>query len=409
MTNRTIVECSSCGATILVRTQFGIEPKQEHKFPCSKCGIEISFVLLLDQASVSFEYDQLANASWVTYSEEALSKTVASVALNDDHMVPTGLPDMLSPFIAVFPNFIDIHQYREEEVKRSAIREVLWPSVQHLVHHYERNADDLFERELRKMGVSAVSTGLDRFRLITRLLSSFSLFVFDLDSGGVEIDQRFRLATNVDQPLVQQYLLSLHDTGKLREIWRQSHKVRCDFMSLYKCFEQVLQIRYWKAPPTDWGQFSASPKAFDKLRTLYIDSFETTCRLSVLAIALEAVIHHGCLELPTNNGSLTLEKYAKIPNANKWHYISRYPISRAFSAIDSTRLRNGIGHHSAYLDAENDTVVCIKDTAAGQDKWHIPYSEFVHLVLRQISAHFALDRYLHLAVASNDGSLQPTS
>ncbi len=316
---------------------------------------------------------------------------------------------MMSPFIAVYSNFNDIHQYCEEEAQRTGIRETLWPSIEHLVHHFERNADDLFERELDKMAISVVSTTLDRFTLITRLLRSFSLFVFALDTGGVEIDQRFRLATNINQPLVKEHLEGFHNTGKLREIWRQSHKVRRDFMSLYECFSQVLQIRYWKEPPADWKQFSVSPKAFDKLRTLYIDSFETTCRLSVLAVALEAVIQHGCLELPTNNGTLNLEKYAKLPNANKWHYIARYPISRAFSTIDSTRLRNGIGHHSAYFDADNDTVVCIKDTATGPDKWHIPYSEFVDTVLQQVSAHFALDRYLHLAIASNEGSLEPAT
>ncbi len=52
-----------------------------------------------------------------------------------------------------------------------------------------------------------------------------------------------------------------------------------------------------------------------------------------------------------------MQDFEKLPNANKRHFIAKYPIEDLFLAVIDTAFRNGIGHHSAHYEAETDEIV----------------------------------------------------
>ncbi len=64
MINRKRLKCVSCGATTITRTGVGHGTVQKHKFSCPGCGVEIGYVLHLDQKAITLEYDKPSNAEW---------------------------------------------------------------------------------------------------------------------------------------------------------------------------------------------------------------------------------------------------------------------------------------------------------------------------------------------------------
>jgi DNA-directed RNA polymerase subunit RPC12/RpoP len=97
MINRMRLSCVACGRKVITRTGIGHSTVQKHKFACPTCGIEIGFILDLDQEKAGLSYREPTNAVWAEDPEE-----------EDDHkilfypelMVPHNLGDLLSPFLA---------------------------------------------------------------------------------------------------------------------------------------------------------------------------------------------------------------------------------------------------------------------------------------------------------------------
>jgi hypothetical protein len=77
-------------------------------------------------------------------------------------------------------------------------------------------------------------------------------------------------------------------------------------------------------------------KRLPDLKPLYIDAFGTLARLSVIAIALEAIIHHSSLKIPTKKNSLDLWSFEKLANANKPDHLANIRLM-IFSRLISIR------------------------------------------------------------------------
>jgi hypothetical protein len=120
MINRNLLQCDGCGVRIVTRTAIGHGDRQEHSFPCPECGVDISFVLELDQKNISFRYREPTNAHWVESEDERDVRHILS--FDAERMVPRNLPDRITPFLATFWNIIDPEIYQREEGLRTAFR-----------------------------------------------------------------------------------------------------------------------------------------------------------------------------------------------------------------------------------------------------------------------------------------------
>src|SRR5262245_15007779 len=125
MINRNVLQCDGCGARIVTRTAIGHGDRQEHSFACPECSVEISFALELDQKNISFRYLAPTNAHWVR-SERGARYTLTFDA---ERMVPTDLPERMTPFLATIWNIKDLKLYRHDESRRTLFRTVVAPVV----------------------------------------------------------------------------------------------------------------------------------------------------------------------------------------------------------------------------------------------------------------------------------------
>ena len=98
-------------------------------------------------------------------------------------------------------------------------------------------------------------------------------------------------------------------------------------------------------------------KHFDRLKQLYVDAFETLCRLLVLATIVESVIHTNSLNVAVSKRSISLDEFETWPNGTKRSHFVKLVVGDLFSDVLDTKLRNGIGHHQAHYDSGADEVV----------------------------------------------------
>jgi hypothetical protein len=154
-------------------------------------------------------------------------------------------------------------------------------------------------------------------------------------------------------------------------------------------------MQYWSVPPKDLSVLSLPDKQFDRLKQLYVDSFETFCRLTVVAVAHETIIHHKSLAIPTAKGEMTIWQYEAMNNGIKHTILSKYPIHDLFVPVIDHQLRNGIGHHSAQYVATRDEVVYYRQDGQRLHEIHIPYAQFAFKVLEIVSAVELAALYFH--------------
>src|SRR5271165_3255372 len=114
MINRKRLKCVSCGTRVVTRTGVGHGTIQKHKFACPGCGVEIGYVLNLDQKAVTLKYDDPSNAEWCD-GEEVGDR---EVLFYPELMVPKDLPSPISPFIATFGNHKNLEEYQKIEAAR---------------------------------------------------------------------------------------------------------------------------------------------------------------------------------------------------------------------------------------------------------------------------------------------------
>jgi predicted RNA-binding Zn-ribbon protein involved in translation (DUF1610 family) len=397
LTVRNTLQCTSCNSNIVTRTQLGHKDIQEHSFPCPKCGIKITYVLDLDQKKASYSFREPQNAKWTSSEGGAIEV----LTFSDEVPVPTNLPDMFSPFVATFGNFKDWKLYRHDETLRGIWVRSHWPYCERCTVHFERGNWDLFDKESPPTDGQILGPGERLVALYNAIQGGFSKFTLNTPGMHRRITQRLTLAQTISRVLYSRLANEFLDAGKILKLWKEIANIRRSFVNNYSALQPLLQIAYWHEYCRDIQAFRLSDKRFDALRQLYVDCFETLCRLMVIAVGIEAIIHGTGLRIPTKNGSISLEDFERFPNGNKPDIIKRYPIADLFLPVIDSNLRNGIGHHSAHYEAQSDEIVLHHTKESGTTSRAIPYTGFCDRVLKLFAAfelgamyHHALHLYL---------------
>jgi len=225
---------------------------------------------------------------------------------------------------------------------------------------------------------------------------AFDNFTLNRRPARERVHQRIALAQSTSTTLFDELVKLYAATSRATKIWQELTQIRTSFLKNYSSISPLLRAQiYWSRQPKDLGDFEISDKNFDALRQLYVDCFETLCRLTVMAVGLEAIIHHNSLNIETTKGSMVLWDYEAMPNGNKHTILAKYPIHDLFAPAIDHKLRNGLGHHSAAYVPATDEVVYYKQDDDALLETRIPYTEFVLKVLQVFSIVELAAIYFH--------------
>jgi hypothetical protein len=339
-------------------------------------------VLDLDQNKAKHKFREPVNAKWSDTEDGALE----TLTFSDEILVPTDMRGGFSPHLATWGNYEDFDKYRYDEGLRQLFASKLFGYGDRCLVHFERGNWKLFDKE------SPSPTGHQQSPS-SRLVDLYNFFhgglsKFTLNTRGKydRILQRLEYAKAYSPALFSKLAGAFLSSGRIRRLWTEIAAVRQIFVENYDGLQPLYQMYYWKKELRVLDSYHLSDKRFDPLRQLYIDCFETTCRLMVAAIGVETIIHQNSLEIPTNKGSMTLDDFETLTNANKREHITKYPIEDLFVPVIDTDLRNGIGHHSAHYDRASDQIILYGTKRSGIVTSALGYTDFCDRVVKLFSA-----------------------
>jgi hypothetical protein len=382
MVIRRAIQCTACDSKFITRTQVGHKAQQKHSFPCPTCGVSISYILDLDQQRAKHRFRDPENAKW-SDSEDGVLDTLT---FSDEILVPMNMRGGFSPHLATWPNYEDFERYRHDEGLRQLFASKLYSHGERCLVHFERGNWDLFDKE----SPSHTAREQDPPGRLVDLYNFFhaGLSKFTLNTHGRydRILQRLEYAKAYSPALFAKLAELFLSSGRIAQLWKENAAVRRMLIENYTGIQPLYQMYYWRKDLRILDSYQLSDKRFDPLRQLYIDCFETTCRLLVAAIGIETIIQHRSLEIPTNKGSMTLDTFQALKNANKREHIAKYPIEDLFVPVIDTELRNGIGHHSAHYDRTSDQIILYDSKGSGQVSRALGYTDFCDRVVKLFSA-----------------------
>lgn len=408
MVDRNTLECEACRTRIVTRTAIGHGDSQVHSFPCPECGVGITYKVLLDQRNAGLEYDPNPdNARWIDSEEGAQHEVTFDAELLLPRYALT--TPYLTPFIAATGFLRDIATFQRQEAIRLHWRKNIWPITRRLPIHYQNENLELFEADARKIEQKPEDgSTLAMLALLRRVYDlPFGWMLYSDGERRSRIQQRVALARSISPQLIGDLARQYLQSGRIVELWRQLQEFHNSFVCDFPYLSPLLQAKlYWRESPTDLTPYVVCDKRFPELKPLYIDSFETLARLSVVAIGLETIIHHSSLEIPTKRTSLDLWSFENLANANKPDHLRKYPIDDLFSPHLDTTLRNGIGHNAARYDAASDEVICIKQVSSKLVEERLNYTVFCDQVLGLASVPFHSEGYFFSLVEEVGGRLR---
>ncbi|MDE0260277.1 MAG: hypothetical protein OXR82_18065 [Gammaproteobacteria bacterium] len=275
-------------------------------------------MMIVDHENIRLLYEPPTNADWVDDESDA----IATLTFNQDHPVPVA-EDVFSPFFATIQNREDLDDYQRSEQGRQQFKRVHFPYIERCAVHFERGNWDLFDREsppVEQENASAQSRVISLYQAIQR---GFSQFTLTAPAVRERIEQRIVFATTRRPDLVDELAELYVQSGRMLKLWKELSEIRRSFLDCYDDgLHLLVRVRYWKNELRDVNDVTLSVKQFDRFRQLYIDSFETLCRLLIIACAIEAIIHDDQITIRASKRRLSIDDFEKMQNRGLI-YVSR--------------------------------------------------------------------------------------
>ncbi len=403
-TNRNHLRCNVCGTKTITRVSLIYGPYREFAFPCPACGVEIRVgveVVVPTREDIERwvkdtklpeetfvpepKYTKLLNATWLDYKSKSEwsegDDQIENVEILDDtFLVAVPKPKHFSPFILAFElmeKHIDEYQ-SSNHIRRKAAAN-LWPALDQLRLHSERRQWPLFDKQFKDIFETQPPNGIaHKKRVMHEALEHYGL-VFCKDQSEHEVVYEHILkAENSSSREVRSLVDYYKSQNKDAALEAQLTDVRRRWARLFSSIAALYTTHYWDASRHRLDRFTLAQKRFDDLKVLYVDSFETFCRISVIAATVEGINSLGRAAVPKSKGEFTISEFDVLRNGNKADVLSRLgsPIADLFVPFMDHRLRNGIGHNSAYYDVVRDEVHYLVENEKGRTEYKLPYILF---------------------------------
>jgi hypothetical protein len=268
MVIRSAIQCNSCESKFITRTQVGHKERQEHAFPCPTCGVQLSFILDLDQKNAGFKFRDPKNAKWVKDEDGALD----TLTFSDEILVPVELGGMFSPFISNFGKHDDFEKYRKDESLRQIFLARDLPLAERCRVHFEKKNWKLFDKESPSPTVEHQTPRSRLVDLDNALHAGFSKFTVNTRSQYDRVLQRLTYAESLSPKLYSMLASDFVLRGHALRLWKEIGMVRAAFAAAYPTIQPLYQLYYWKKEFRDLSAVRLSDKRFDLVRQVYICS-----------------------------------------------------------------------------------------------------------------------------------------
>jgi hypothetical protein len=378
MISRNYLKCTTCEASTTTRTAIGHDDYQEFAFPCHRCGVEIRFGMALDQKNASFDYTKIVNAVWSDVDPSA-----PAIVFDGENLNPLNPHPIISPFIETVNLPQDVDKFRADQGARYFAVKRFWPSLEKLVTHHDRDQADFFDEEYAKLGYKHLPT--NRRERTVSLLTAFdnygSLFGPPNTITRNKVFSRIQLAEKTATTAIRDVVAHFRAKGRQTSLAAELHRTRQQWVRLFGCLASVYNVYYWDEAKHSLDAYTVGQKRFDELKPFYVDCFETFCRISCIAAALEGVIKTSKAIVPSKKG-MPIGDFEAQPNGSKSDVLKNTEIADLFVPFVDSHLRNGIGHNAAHYDVGKDVVCYANQNDKGKVEYTVPYVRFCERVVR---------------------------
>ena len=414
------MQCLTCGHKTLTRSATGHGDYQEFAFPCGGCGLEIRFGMKLPlnrrmtrvlsqkdrHPPVWFEAQmeritKMENLKYVNLKNAKKCDDDSSITdvktFDCETLNPVAEGKHFSPFMATAHMPKNREQFDVHQAIRRAAANTYWPQIHKLLTHFERKRWDLFDKQLNELELGlTVTTEMDRTKALFIAIEKWEMaFAPDEHNANEMILKRIALARATSRPLLEDLSNYFKAKRKDETITQELVSVRGQWAKFYSFLSPIYYSFYWDDRRYSLNDYTLCEKRFDELKPFYVDCFETFCRISVIAGAMEGIIYKKALGIPITKRIVSMDEFDTMENGRKPDLLRQLKITDLFVPYIDNKLRNGIGHHSAHYDVQSDMIKYRSENKGGIQDFQISYMDFctkiVHLY-RQL--HF-VSKYAH--------------
>jgi hypothetical protein len=409
------LKCMTCQTIVRTRTAVGHGDYQEFAYACPGCGVEIRYGMELllrkrieearenaaseeDFRNRMREIAGMQNVEYVNLKnceiEDRAAKSVKTLTLDGEQMIPLS-GDHFSPFMALAEMSLDYPQFLEQQGMRLNAIEKIWPEISRLNIHAERQQWPLFDAQFKEFGLDwTPTTEVERKRAVFSVAELYGpLFSLEAQTIRTRVSQRFAFAESTSPGLMKQLVGFFQNAHKDESLIRELNSIREKWVRVYNLLSPVFACLYWDDAKATLDDYTLAQKRFDELKPLYVDCFETFCRISVIAAGLEGIILKNTLGVPTPNKIITLKEFDLMKNGLKPGVLTHLPIGDLFVPFMDNALRNGIGHHSAHYEVKADVIEYFTENQKGRKPHVISYIRFCEKVMRMYGQLEAVSSY----------------
>lgn len=335
----------------------------------------------LNQETPSLSYTAEKNLRWCDDHPSGEYEKKLDV----ENLLRKGDNGVFMPFMVNSHNAVDVEGSFQRHALRFRSITHFWPRVEKLSNHYKNKNHVLFNKNAAELGYNdnAIKQHGELGILIKAIDATGSFSITDNGTARQAITQFFKsLAKDKNsQSLILKYF---EKDRKGAGLWQQMMALRKQWNTKFYYILSPIYLSFdWDQKKYPLDNYELCQKRFDELKGFYVDCFETFCRLSVLAAALECATKHGKLEIQSGTSALELEKLEAMANGNKHTLLSKLEIGQLFIPFIDSKLRNGLGHHSARHNILNDCILYENNSPQrGLEQMTVSYTRFCEKVIR---------------------------
>ena len=354
--------------------------------------MEIRYALELDQSKPSFEYTKLVNADWIDGDSAEMNLDVQDESIqhvktfDSETLVPLSLDRNVTAFMATCRLPKDFEQFRRHQSTRFSASLGVRPEIEKLLIHFDNRNWPLFDKQavILDFGDVNFKDESDRLRFVLRALEQYGMFFRPgTESLAQLVRQRVNLAES-GSPLGMDCLSSYFvKSRKDVSLWAEVEGIRKRWPRIFPGLSGIYNALYWDDLKHSLDDYSLAEKRFEELKPFYVDCFETLCRLSVIAAAIECVIQTGQAGVQSTKRILAVEEFeTATKNGNKPNFLKDLVVADIFVPFIDSKLRNGLGHHSARYHVVKDLIEYSNENQNGVQHMTISYVRFCEKVVR---------------------------
>ena len=387
----------------MTRTALGHAEYQEFAFPCNGCGVEIRYGMDLDQKKADWAYTKLINAEWIKSEKEPDEIDVR--VFDTETLIPLDIGTFFSPFIRTAHLPRDAKRYHRDRTCRIKLCQEVWPVLRKLKIHFENRNWKLYQKEWQLIDPDFNESRelwlvAHFFRQLHRFGELFRPFS---EADSQLLRQRINLAESISPKACSQLREYFDGLGWSEHLFSELYSIKDRWVNIYGIVQPIYLSLYWDERKNSLDDFAVSQKRFDELKPLFVDIYETLCRVSVIAGAFEGIIFSGNPVIPNEAREITVDEYRGTDNGKKFELFQRLVPARCFTQMSESTMRNGIGHHSAHYEVKNDVIRYRKENKKGIKSFEISYTRFCDALVRLYGQFDVASVYVNWLLARKAG------